>query len=175
MSFKNSFCSYCGVKFTEQIKYPRKCFSCYQDTYFNPLPATISILRVFDPESHGYYRRWGVLITKRNIEPHKGKFCLVGGFLENNGETWQEASAREMQEEIQLSLDPSEFSLVDIKNSTAPKGILLIINMVITIKEFAQIKFQPNNEVSQLPMTKVLGLSLILPLIGGCFLMATIG
>jgi len=28
---KDSHCSWCGNKYSEQIKYPRKCFVCYNE------------------------------------------------------------------------------------------------------------------------------------------------
>lgn len=49
-----------------------------------------------------------VLLTKRNVEPFRGCWCLPGGHLEP-GETSEEAIVREVREETGLYLEPVFF------------------------------------------------------------------
>jgi ADP-ribose pyrophosphatase YjhB (NUDIX family) len=46
----------------------------------------------------------GLLVVKRGIEPGKGKWALVGGFLEEH-ESWAEGGARELFEETGARVD----------------------------------------------------------------------
>jgi ADP-ribose pyrophosphatase YjhB (NUDIX family) len=144
---QHAFCGYCGVKFAEQVKYPRKCFACYQDTWLNPLPAIATAIRVWKPGAVGYSREWGVLIQKRNIEPKKGEWACIGGYLDI-GETWQETTSRETQEEVGLALPPSAFALVDI--IPQENKFLLVRSVSVPIVHWEQIKFKPNDEVSEI-------------------------
>jgi ADP-ribose pyrophosphatase YjhB (NUDIX family) len=55
-----------------------------------------------------------VLLAVRGIEPHKGMLDSFGGFLDNE-ETFEEASARELREE--LALEPEEYGPLTYLNS----------------------------------------------------------
>lgn len=149
---RNSHCSYCGAKFPEQSKYPRKCFQCYQDTFSNPFPTVVAAIRVWDPEKQGKDRRWGVLLQKRNINPKKDKWGLMGGYMEGSTlETWQEATSRETMEEVGLSIPPQSFNLVDAVSQPIQVGyVLLLRSIAIPIIYWEQIKFKPNDEVSEI-------------------------
>lgn len=148
---KHTYCGFCGSKFTEQTKYPRKCFTCYQDTFSNPLPAIATAIKVWSPKSQGYNRQWGVLIEKRAIEPQKGEWCLVGGY-QDNSETWQETTSREASEEVGISLLPASFELIDVIAQPLPKDeyAVLFRSVSIPILYREQIKFVLNDEVSEI-------------------------
>lgn len=60
--------------------------------YINPLPAATMVL-----VDHGR-----VLLTLRDVEPHRGEWCLPGGFLEW-GESPEEGGRRELREETSLA------------------------------------------------------------------------
>ena len=55
----------------------------------------------------------GVLAIRRNTEPGKGLLALPGGF-QMRGETWQEAGAREVFEEVGIKISPNEIRMVDL-------------------------------------------------------------
>src|SRR5271166_623398 len=91
---KNSHCSYCGARFIEQKLYPRQCWTCHTDTWANPLPVVVALIKAYDSDGKA-----GALIQKRDIQPKKGEWALPGGYI-NLGETWREALSREIKEEM---------------------------------------------------------------------------
>ena len=143
----DNYCSDCGVKFNEYIDlYPKGCKACRNVTYKNPIPVILTV-PIFND---------GVLLIKRNNDPEKGKWAFPGGYIEF-GETWQDAAARELYEEINLIiLDKNELDLVDIK--TAKSGNLIIFSEImikrhIEFDDFAR-AFRPNDEVSEIKLVK---------------------
>jgi ADP-ribose pyrophosphatase YjhB (NUDIX family) len=55
-------------------------------------------------------RKWGVLYTKRDVEPYKGLWHLPGSFL-LKGETVSECVVRLAKEELGLEIKESNFKL----------------------------------------------------------------
>jgi thiamine-phosphate diphosphorylase len=87
-------CYYCGndlIKKDIEGRLRLFCENCNVPIYENPIPATSSV--VLDRDS--------VLLVKRDVEPHKGEWCLPGGFMELN-ETPEESCLRELKEETNL-------------------------------------------------------------------------
>lgn len=105
---KDSHCSYCGAKFTDQKNWPRKCFICWNESYKNPIPIVVSMMGVL------VEHRMGILIQQRNINPEKGKWALPSGYI-NHGESWEEAAVRENQEEMQITSRPQDYHLFGIR------------------------------------------------------------
>lgn len=112
---KDRFCSFCGTEFPPPLAYPRTCPSpsCGITLWANPIPVCVLLVPVRDGA------RRGLLLLRRGIEPRRGMLALPGGFLEEH-ETWQEGAARELREELDVtvapdSLRPSWFT------STAPR------------------------------------------------------
>jgi len=93
------FCYKCGgeleVKFIEG-HHRRICSICGIVNYENPIPSVAVVIT--DLEGR-------VLLTKRNIEPGIGLWCLPGGFIEL-GETAEETVVRETLEETGLGVEP---------------------------------------------------------------------
>lgn len=92
-------------KFCPQCKYSLKkkdnsycCQKCKISIYINPKPC-VGVLLI---------KNGKVLLTKRAIEPYKGLYDTIGGFVKN-GETPEEASIRETKEETGLDI-----KLIDI-------------------------------------------------------------
>ncbi len=115
-SLKNSHCSYCGHPFKLDQSWPRTCPNCGKTSFVNPLPVVVILLPVDD----------GLLLIRRGIEPGRGKWAFPGGFIVL-GETWQEAGAREVFEETNVVLDPSEIR--EFRVRSAPDGTLLIFGL----------------------------------------------
>lgn len=142
---KNSHCSYCGTRFTEQKLWPRKCFRCYNDSYSNPLPVVVVMIPVA-----GWYdwgsQRYGLLIQQRGIEPKKDQWALTGGYIDA-GETWEQAAVREVREEIGLNLQEDFLKLWSVTSSTNKDNLLIFATCSYNLKDISKLNFQPNNEV----------------------------
>lgn len=144
---KNSYCSYCGKQFSLTEKFPKKCITCLNVTYVNPLPGVVSMIRVWKNSSALDY---GFLIIKRNIEPHIGGWAFPGGYVDAD-ETWQEAASRELQEEVGLKIDPNGIDLFDVKS--ASNGNIIIFNTTHKRNIYENdINFILNDEVSDIDL-----------------------
>lgn len=94
---KISHCSECGEHYQNSEEWPRMC-GCGAVRWLNPIPVVAVIQPVLLPN----YSR-GIVIAQRAIEPAKGKWGLIGGFMEID-ESVEEAAAREFREETGLEL-----------------------------------------------------------------------
>lgn len=98
---KIKFCPICGISYQASNFHKNEnlfiCNNCSYHFYQEPL-ATVAIII---PNKSGL-----LLITKRNIEPHKGKFDLPGGFIKL-GESPEEAAKRETKEELGIQIEIS--------------------------------------------------------------------
>jgi 8-oxo-dGTP diphosphatase len=148
MHIKGSHCSYCGSLFLEQVTWPRQCFICGHDSYANPTPVVIMLLDV--REENVKAGEHGILIQKRNIEPGKDQWALPSGY-QNLGETWQEACAREVKEEMNLITNPNQYRVYDVcMNSTNTS--LLLFTCYLGFIPWGDVHFSPNDEVSAIDL-----------------------
>ncbi|MCT9935404.1 NUDIX domain-containing protein [Planotetraspora sp. A-T 1434] len=65
----------------------------------------------------------GLLVIRRDIEPHRGGLALPGGFIDI-GESWQQAAVRELHEETGIVVDADDLRLFNVLS--APDGTVLI-------------------------------------------------
>lgn len=143
---KDTFCSYCGNRFSiKQDNYPKKCSNCKMETYSNPLPVSITIIRV---DVDNREQTQGILVVKRVIPPESGGWCFPGGYIVA-GESWQEGAVREVLEETNIKLDPQYIQLYKLL-STPDNSNLLIFNIYKHILSWKEIKFLHNEEVSEI-------------------------
>lgn len=134
MSFqKNSHCSYCGHPFGELQPWPRVCISCGNVTFRNPAPVAVVLLPVDD----------GLLVVRRGIEPQWGQLALPGGFIDF-GETWQEAGARELYEETEVTIAPEEIR--DFCALSGREGYILVFGVGPAQTTTGLPPFEPNRE-----------------------------
>jgi ADP-ribose pyrophosphatase YjhB (NUDIX family) len=101
---KNSHCSFCGSRFGND-PWPRKCRTCGQTSYLNPLPVVVALVPIAG----------GLVVVRRDIEPSKGTLTLPGGYVDLN-ETWQEGAIRELREETGIALGVEQLRLYDVQN-----------------------------------------------------------
>lgn len=133
---KDSFCSYCGAPFAAGAPWPRLCAQCGQWSYRNPLPVTVVLLPVDG----------GLLAVRRAHLPAQGKLALPGGFVELP-ESWQEAGARELQEETGITVAPESLDVYRV--DSAPDGTLLIFALAPPWAKEALPPFSPTPEASE--------------------------
>ena len=91
------YCPNCKGKLEKKEEYTF-CPSCGGKIYHNPTPA-VSILPVKEGK---------VLLARRAIEPYKGDYDVLGGFMDF-GETAEEAVRRELKEEVGLEVKSMQF------------------------------------------------------------------
>ncbi|MBN1331811.1 NUDIX hydrolase [Candidatus Dojkabacteria bacterium] len=90
------FCPVCGTKYktndfdTEAVLF--QCKKCNFSFYQNMVPTNSTIIPKSDEPLT-------VLLTQRNMDPHKGKFDLPGGFFKF-GEEIEKGVLRELEEEL---------------------------------------------------------------------------
>jgi len=136
---KDSHCGFCGSKFAEQKLYPRKCFTCGNEKWSNPLPVVCMLFNVWENN------RLGSLIQRRNIEPKKGEWALTGGYIDE-GESWRDAAVREAREELGLETVPEGYTVLDVHSNTSKSSILIFASHIKAF-DISEIHFTPNEEV----------------------------
>ena len=89
-------CSECGSAYADTTRFPRYC-ACGTIKWANPTPVAAVMQPVITDKGIG------LVIAKRAIQPMKGHWSLIGGFMEV-GETVEEAAEREFREETSLEV-----------------------------------------------------------------------
>lgn len=103
------FCSVCGAPVTQLVPpgdsmLRHVCTACDTVHYQNPR-MVVGTLPIWEDK---------ILLCRRAIEPRRGYWTLPGGFMEN-GETLEQAAARETMEEAGCAVELGElFALVSI-------------------------------------------------------------
>ena len=110
-------CMHCGSKLNDG-DYPKACPSCGRMHFLNPLPVAVLLVPVDD----------GVLTIRRAIAPQIGELALPGGYIDLE-ETWEQAAARELEEETGLRLDPAKVSHFATISSQRGDGVILIFGV----------------------------------------------
>jgi NADH pyrophosphatase NudC (nudix superfamily) len=104
------FCPNCGSQDVNyQNNFKLTCTYCNFVLYHN-IAAAVAIVFKFKDE---------IVFTVRNVDPDKGRLDLPGGFIDPN-ENAEEAACREIQEELGLTILPSDLKYV----TTAPNNYL---------------------------------------------------
>jgi ADP-ribose pyrophosphatase YjhB (NUDIX family) len=124
-----NFCSNCGAPVESKIPsgdhLPRfVCTSCNMVHYKNPLLVL------------GCVPEWQnkILLCRRAIEPRLGYWTVPAGFMEN-GETMQEAAARECQEEALAKVEVG--SLLAVVSVTRAHQVHVMFRAKLLAPEFA--------------------------------------
>lgn len=141
---KDRHCSYCGTAFVEPLVYPRRCpnAACALETWANPIPVGVALVPVRRGEATG------LLVLRRGIEPQKGTLALPGGFLEEH-ESWQEGAAREVREELDVTIDPATLAPFWFASSAPRPNRVLLFVTAAALDAGALGAFTPNHETAE--------------------------
>jgi len=94
------FCPFCGANtFLWDGEKAHRCAACGKKMYINEAAATVALISNDKGE---------LLFVRRKFNPAKGMLDLPGGFVDL-GETAEQAIAREVKEELNLSVDELQF------------------------------------------------------------------
>tara|TARA_Y100001970_G_scaffold132135_1_gene162977 strand:+ start:2032 stop:2523 length:492 start_codon:yes stop_codon:yes gene_type:complete len=125
------YCNQCGAKNTfSYIDGNNRfhCLKCKTIHYQNPKP-TATLICMKDNE---------LLLGKRERNPAKGKWGLIGGFMELN-ENLEQAALRELYEETQL-----KGQVIEIIGTTSQFntvfGDILLIGLLVNIDDWSTLK-----------------------------------
>jgi 8-oxo-dGTP diphosphatase len=121
----HTHCSHCGTAYEPGAPWPRVCPGCGETTWRNPLPVAVALLPVDLSGADGARR--GLVAVRRDIEPARGQLALPGGFIEV-GESWQEATVRELREETGLLAAAGEVRLFAVHS--APLATISIFGLL---------------------------------------------
>lgn len=127
-----TYCINCGA-LHQELDFPKKCLACGREMYVNPIPVVVVVVKT--PQ--------GVVLVQRGIEPHIGGWALPGGFVDQ-GETYQEAAKRELQEELNFKY-LGDFKLIGIEST--PNRANMLIMLETDVVDLAEINFIKNSEV----------------------------
>lgn len=131
------FCPKCGQKYAPQTNINLVCEACKFVFYQNSKP-TASTLIINDQNQ--------VLLGKRAIEPGKGKWDVIGGFLEL-GETPEAGAIREAKEEA--GVDVQIESYVGIFMDSYSDWGIFTLNIGYTAKIIAG-ELKPGDDIAEL-------------------------
>ncbi len=102
MTTELKYCPKCGLETLEWNGINRwNCGSCDYVYYHNCAAAVAVLIRYRDE----------LFFTKRNQDPKKGLLDLAGGFVDPN-ESAEETCARELTEELQISIDRNRLKIL---------------------------------------------------------------
>jgi ADP-ribose pyrophosphatase YjhB (NUDIX family) len=145
-----SHCSHCGHRFSERVGWPRRCASCGQISYRNPVPVAVLVVPVEDV---------GVLMVRR-VEPPRG-LALPSGYIEH-GERWQDAAARELAEETGIRVDAA--AIRELKVCSGEDDTLLVFATAPAITRADLAAFSSSAEVSELVVVEAPRDDVVFPL-----------
>ncbi len=107
-----NFCPACAARLEDGEQGSKSCPSCGRSWYRNSAPAV----------GAGIVNDGKALITRRGVEPEKGRFDIPGGFL-SGGEDPIEGLKRELREELGLEIEVAVDDCVSIVAHTyGPEG-----------------------------------------------------
>jgi len=131
------FCPFCKGNLSQENPFRQKCVECGFILYHNSSPCAGAV------PLDGNNR---VLLAKRGIEPYKGGWNLIGGFLEY-GEDPMDGLKREVKEET--GVDCEVTGLICMYADTYGNNGPALINMCFTVQLLSD-NIKPFDDVAEL-------------------------
>ena len=128
-------CTFCGARFTVGQPWPRRCGACGETSRLSPTPVAVALQPVGR----------GLLVVRRSLPPGPGEPALPAGYVAA-GETWQQATVRELDVASGLAADPLSVRLFDVVS--APDGTLLVFGVLPPVEALPEPR--PDREISGL-------------------------
>lgn len=116
------------------------------EVYQNPVPVGVAIIPVLAVDSADGREKLGVLTVRRGIEPMKGKLALPGGYM--GYETWQEATVREVGEEVGIPVRAADLELVAIRSVRDNTRMIFFSELPYALEKEALANFRMSEEVT---------------------------
>lgn len=140
---KNSHCSHCGSAFSN-TDWPRVCPSedCAQLLWQNPTPVVVVLQPVTLQTMEG--TKTGAVIARRAIEPGKGEWSLISGYMDV-GETAEEAAIREFREETGLEPSGVPRYVCSRYNASGLLMLCFVVDEAMPYATFCQYRLCPEN------------------------------
>lgn len=144
------FCSNCGAGYKIAFHvYPKNC-GCGHIAYSNPNPVAVLLQPVKAVDG-----KIGILVGRRNIHPCKGEWNLIGGYVDNTGESAEVAAAREYHEETGLISKEdieweSGFYEAMFTKASGRGSLLIFFRSTIMLSVSDLERFKPNYECTEL-------------------------
>ena len=128
---QRAFCTHCGPEF-ESIEYPRHCKGCERITWRNPIP----VINVLQPVEDRTNFREGLVIAQRAIEPAKGGWAFVGGYVDMHDSCLISAARREFREETGLEAKGEGKIVHSQLNVYGNMIISIVMDQPMSLREF---------------------------------------
>lgn len=153
MGGKIRYCPVCRTSLKRSTSEGRSrllCPECGWTQHKNPLPSVVALVRNREDE---------ILLVKRGVEPHKGRWALPSGFIEVE-ESPEEACLRELREETNLEGRVARLIGVYSELTELYGRVLLIAYEVDSIKgrvlsgsDTRAVKFFPSGKLPAIPLS----------------------
>ena len=128
---QKAFCTHCGTEF-ESLDYPRHCSGCGKITWRNPIPVVNVLQPIYNPLADIV----GLAIAQRAIEPARGGWAFIGGYVDMHDSCLISAARREFREETGLELAGNGKIVHSQLNSYGNMIISVVMDQSMTLEEF---------------------------------------
>jgi 8-oxo-dGTP pyrophosphatase MutT (NUDIX family) len=128
---KQAFCTDCGTVY-KSLEWPRHCEPCDRFTWKNPIPVVNVLQPIYDPVTNGI----GLAIAQRAIEPAKGGWAFVGGYVDMHDACLISAARREFREETGLEARGDGKIVHSQLNAYGNMIISVVMSEEISLTEF---------------------------------------
>ena len=139
-------CPVCGREnFIENDRRSKKCEDCSFEYYQNTAASVAAIIRRGKDE---------ILVTRRAINPQKGKLDLPGGFVEFD-ETAEEALAREIKEELNIEIKNIKYEFTIPNNYSFSDMNIRTLDMFFSCEQDGECKIKAQDDVKEAKYMKI--------------------